>query len=91
MASRSTLLSAFAAAGALALLSGCYSNTAAGRDAKVRNNLTPELETLSQREIEVDNRQTLTIDENLRMANEDLNRMWLLDRPSRLNRIRIPR
>jgi hypothetical protein len=91
MASRSNVFCVCAAAGALALLGGCYSNTAAGRDAKVRNNLTPELETLSQRDIEVDNRQTLTIDENLRMANEDLNRMWFFDRPSRLSRTRIPR
>jgi hypothetical protein len=91
MASRSTVLCSLAAAGALALLGGCYSNTAAGRDAKVRANLTPELQTLSQRPIEVDNRETLTIDENLRMANEDLARMWFFDRPSRLARPRVPR
>lgn len=91
MASRSTVFCTLAAAGAMALLGGCYSNTAAGRDAKVRNNLTPELDTLSQRPIDVDNRETLTIDENLRMANEDWNRLWLMDRPSRLARPRVPR
>lgn len=91
MSTRITLVCTLTAAAALALLSGCSSNTAAGRDSKVRSNLTPELATLSQRPIEVDNRQTLTFDENLRMANEDLIHMWLLDRPSRLNRARVPR
>jgi hypothetical protein len=72
-------------------LAACSSNTAAGRDAEVRANLTPELHTLSQRPVDVDNRQLLTMDEDLRMANEDLQHLFLLDRPSRLNRARIPR
>ncbi len=73
-------------------LAGCgSSNTAAARDSKVRGNLTPELMTLSQRPVDVDNRVVLSSDENLRMANEDLIRMWYLDRPSRLSRTRIPR
>lgn len=89
MASRSFVLCGFALAAFVA--GGCSSNTAAGRDSKVRNNLTPELSTLYQRPIDWDNRETLTVDENLRMANEDLTRMWLLDRPSRLARERVPR
>ena len=75
---------------AVAGLGGCGS-TLAQRDAAVRGNPTPELETLSQRPIDVDNRQALTMDENLRMANEDLNHLFLLDRPSRLARWRMPR
>lgn len=89
MARRSIALCSLVA-GAL-VLGGCNSNTAAGRDSRVRNNLTPELRTLALRPIEVDNRMTLTNDENLRMANEDLMHMFLLDRPSRLNRARVPR
>ncbi len=89
MASRNLLIGGLSVAALL--LGGCYSNTAAGRDAKVRGNLTPELSTLAQRPIDVDNRTTLTFDENLRMANEDWNRLWLLDRPSRLARARVPR
>lgn len=73
------------------LLAGCASNTAAGRDAEVRSNLTPELQTLSQRPSDVDNKVTLTTDENLRAANEDLGRLMLFDRPSRLTRERQPR
>lgn len=76
---------------AAAALTGCSGSGPAGRDAAVRSNPTPELQTLAQRPIEVDNRMTLTTDENLRMAWEDLGRMWLFDRPSRLTRERIPR
>lgn len=90
MASRLFVLSAVTVASAL-IAGGCSSNTAAGRDAKVRGNLTPELLTLYQRPIDADNRITLTWDENLRMANEDFGRLWLYDRPSRLARERVPR
>ncbi len=88
MASRSSILCVALAVAAIA--GGCSSNTAAGRDSKVRRNLTPELMTLYQRPIDYDNRMTLTFDENLRMANEDWARMWFLDRPSRLARERVP-
>jgi hypothetical protein len=75
----------------LAALAGCSSNSPGGRDAAVRADPTPELQTLSQRPIEVDNRIVLTTDENLRMFSEDLGRFWLLYRPSRLARERVPR
>ena len=78
--------SCFAVAG----LVGCASGPAAKRDAEVRGNVTPELETLSQRPIDVSNTQVVVWDENLRMANEDWNSLWLLDRPSRLSRWRMP-
>lgn len=88
MASRSSILCVALAVAAIA--GGCSSNSAAGRDSKVRRNLTPELTTLYQRPIDFDNRQTLTFDENYRMLNEDWARMWLVDRPSRLARERVP-
>ena len=75
---------------ALAGLVGCSSSPAARRDAQVRSNVTPELETLSQRPIDVSNTQAVVWDEDLRMANEDWYRLWLLDRPSRLARWRMP-
>jgi len=74
-----------------ALLVGCSSSPSAQRDSHVRNNLTPELDTLTQRDIDTDNRQTLSIDENMRQANEDWYHFWLVDRPSRLSRYRMPR
>jgi hypothetical protein len=57
----------------------------------VRNNLTPELASLQQRPIDMDNRARLTVDTNMRAINNDLARLWLLDRPSRLTRETMPR
>jgi hypothetical protein len=67
-------------------LGGCSSS----QDSKVRNNLYPELTTLSQRPIEWDNSATLAVDTNLRAMNNDLTRLFLLDRPSRLTREPMP-
>ena len=71
-------------------LVGCASSPSARRDAQVRANVTPELETLSQRPIDVSNTQVVTEDENWRMLNEDWNNFWLLDHSSRLSRWRMP-
>ncbi len=79
-----------AAALCTAGMAACSSSPVSKRDAEVRNNPTPELETLSERPIDVANDQAVTVDENLRMANEDWNRFWLMDRPSRLERWRMP-
>jgi len=83
------VLSVVLAAG---FLGGCSGgDTASGRDAMVRGNLSPDLDTLYQRPIDQDNHHVLTIDENYRQLNEDWDRLWLLDRPSRLARERVPR
>ncbi|MEX2219339.1 MAG: hypothetical protein WD749_11360 [Phycisphaerales bacterium] len=80
------------AAALLAPLAGCGGgDTVASRDAMVRNNPTPDLDTLYQRPIDMDNRMVLTFDENWRMFNQDWGRVWLTDRPSRLARERVPR
>lgn len=71
------------------LVAGCSS--VSREDADVRSELTPELTTLGQRGIDWDNRALIAVDTNLRSANNDLTRMWLLDRPSRLNREPMPR
>lgn len=73
--------------GASLALGGCassqdYSHQAA---AEIRANATPELDTLYQRPVDIDNAIALTFDENGRMFNQDLGRFWLLDRPSRLS------
>jgi hypothetical protein len=82
-------------AGACALLAGCVSAgegpKADALDQEVRNNPTPELHDLALTPIQDNNRSVLAVDENLRMANEDLGRVLLLDRPSRLARQRVPR
>ena len=75
---------------AVAGLIGCASSPSAKRDAQVRGNVTPELETLSQRPIDVNNTQVIAEDENWRMLNEDWNNFWLLDHSSRLSRWQMP-
>lgn len=70
-------------------LSACTSVSPA--DAKVRENLTPELSTLSETPREVDNTMIHAMDTNARGINNDLRRMWLLDRPTRLTRQPMPR
>ncbi|MCC6428054.1 MAG: hypothetical protein IT435_14690 [Phycisphaerales bacterium] len=86
---RSTVRGTFglASMAALSLLvGGCghqdYSYEAA---AEIRDNATPELDTLHQRRVDMDNTIAVTMDENGRMFNEDMGRFWLLDRPSRLS------
>lgn len=75
---------------ATAGLVGCESESA-NRDKLIRNNLTPELDTLHERPSDIDNAIAITMDENGRMFNEDLGRMWLLNRPSRLTPEPMPR
>lgn len=72
---------------AFAALTGCEST---GIDA-VRADPTPALETLSQREDDVNNAMTVTADENWRMFWQDLGRAFLFDRPSRLTPEPSPR
>jgi hypothetical protein len=80
------------ALGLAAAIAGCSGgDTASGRHAAVRSNPTPELDTLYQRPVEIDNRLTLTDDENWRMFTQDLGRFWFVDRPSRLTREPVPR
>ncbi|MCA3003821.1 MAG: hypothetical protein LW650_11435 [Planctomycetaceae bacterium] len=63
---------------------GCETSAQRAQLNEVRGNPTPELVTLHQRQDDVDNALTTTFDTNLRALPQDLGRMWLLDRPSRL-------
>jgi hypothetical protein len=76
---------------ALMALGGCAGKNSESKAEELRGNLTPELDTLSQRQTDMDNEAALTIDENGRMLNEDWRRLWLLDRPSRLTPNPVPR
>lgn len=69
------------AAAALAGLVGCSSESQ--YDA-IRADLTPELETLHERQSDMDNSWTIMMDENGRMFVEDLGRVFYTNRPSRL-------
>lgn len=68
---------------------GC-SNSSNPQLAEFRGNPTPELDTLSQRHDDIQNRIVVTNDTNLRMMNEDIGRFWFFDRPSRLSPTTIP-
>ena len=76
---------AMAAGTALVGLSACVTNYSEHPGhAEVRGQVTPELITLDEREIDSDNRIGITNNANLRMLWMDLRRAMLLDRPSRL-------
>lgn len=75
-----------AAALALAALTGCESS----RYQQVKEDPTPNLDTLYQRPSDIDNKVTVTFDENMRMFVQDLGRVFYWDRPSRLTREPIP-
>jgi hypothetical protein len=78
---------------AAAALSGCsYGGPASySKAAEYQSNPSPELMTLRERSIDVDNRMAVTANENLRMMSEDLGRVFLLDRQSRLSPAPVPR
>lgn len=63
----------------------------ASRDAQIRADVTPELETLYERQVDMDNNWALMMDENGRMFKEDIGRALYLDRPSHLTREPVPR
>lgn len=66
-----------------ALLAGCHGS---GRAAEFRKDPTPVADSLSRSNDEILNRMTRTTDTNLRALNEDLGRLFLLDRPSTLRK-----
>lgn len=78
---------------ATGLLAGCYAGggSPVGRDAQLRSSPTPELMTLYQRQVDVDNSLAIMADENWRMFVQDLGRIFYTDRPSRLTREPVPR
>ena len=57
---------------------------------RIRQNLTPELDTLYQRPDDMSNAFTIMLDENGRMFWQDLGRVLYTDRPSRLTREPVP-
>lgn len=84
---------AFAGLAVLAL-AGCLSGCSGNPDAKyqaIKDDLTPNLDTLYQRPEDVDNALVITFDENGRMFWQDLGRAMYVDRPSRLTREPMPR
>ncbi len=84
---RSTALRCFCVASlAVCALAGCASTgrNDGGRHSAVQGDVTPELDTLTERPIDFDNRMYYTMDANDRMLWADFQRIMLIDRPSRL-------
>mgnify|MGYP000092793521 CR=1 FL=1 len=73
---------------ALASLSAVGCETS--RYQQVKDDATPNLDTLYQRPEDIDNNIVTTFDENGRMLWQDLGRAFYWDRPSRLTREPIP-
>lgn len=93
--SRISAASVFAAVAAATLLTGCGGQdramTSEEQAEKLRRNLTPELYNLHQRPTDVRNEYAVMVNENWRMMKQDLHRLLLIDRQSRLAREPIPR
>jgi len=64
---------------ALLLFTGC------NEQQKIMTDITPSMKTLSQTHTEVQMDLDVTENQNLRMAEEDLGRVWYTNRPSRLS------
>lgn len=81
---RRTALLALSAAAALSV--GCSSGGQqhAGNVSAIRSNPSPSMHTLGERRTDLYNRRTVSIDTNLRMMNQDIERFWMIDRPSNL-------
>ena len=70
---------------------GCASEDYSYEAAReIRGNATPNLDTLTQRRVDIDNAVAVTFDTNGRLFNEDLGRFMLFDRPSHLTPTPMP-
>ncbi|MBL8762006.1 MAG: hypothetical protein JNL50_11965 [Phycisphaerae bacterium] len=82
------LLAAAAAATLVGCSTGDYNEDLAN---EVRADLSPELDTMYERPTDIKNREALVVDENLRLLNEDMARLFLMDRSSILADHPMPR
>lgn len=74
--------------GAFVLLAGCAQENL--QHTKIRTDLTPELQTLNRRPVEVRSQTSLVFNSDWRQFWDDTQRALLLDRPSRLSPIAVP-
>ncbi len=89
---RQTLLITTTLLAAGIALSGCTASSRSdyAQTELLRQNLTPNLDTLHQRPDDIANAMSLMADENGRMFWEDMGRAFYTDRPSRLTREPVP-
>ncbi|TVQ62076.1 MAG: hypothetical protein EA378_06325 [Phycisphaerales bacterium] len=86
---RLALVALLAASGVTLL--GCKSPAGEREARSLRYNLNPELYTLTDRPADVRNTWAIIRSENTRMLREDVHRVLMIDRQSRLTRAPIPR
>ncbi|MBM4108910.1 MAG: hypothetical protein FJ255_08910 [Phycisphaerae bacterium] len=73
-------------------LGACEYDTPSERlAADLRSDPSPNMETMYERQVDIDNNIAIVNDANLRMLHQDLGRLLLLSRPSRLTPERLPR
>lgn len=72
-------------------LTGCRTSSGEREAARLRYNLTPELYTLTDNYSDTKNTLAIIRSENTRMLREDIHRVFMLDRQSRLTRAPVPR
>jgi uncharacterized lipoprotein YajG len=72
-------------------LAGCANTSNYPGHSEVANDITPDILSLSKRPIDANNTMRLTNNENYRMMWDDLGRLSLLNRPSRLSPYPMPR
>ena len=71
--------------GATVALTGCVTNPQNVGYYAIKTDLTPELQGVTERGVDIDRNMAVTGNQNLRMMWGDLGRMWLFDKPSRLS------
>ena len=67
------------------LIGGCKSSKDHYSYHAITNNLTPELQGLSERPVDIDRNVAVVENVNLRLFWGDLGRVWYMDRPSILS------
>jgi len=77
-------------AAALAALAGMAGPAGCSKHQQIRTRPTPELWSLHARPTDANNQIAVTANENWRMFWEDMGRLWLLDRPTRLTPAPVP-
>lgn len=72
---------------ALSLAGGCSSSSSSTSLGAFTSNPTPDMRSLYKTSDDYKILDTIVVDTNLRMLREDWSRLWLYERPTRLNRI----
>lgn len=71
--------------GGIVALGGCATDPEDVSYNAIKRNLTPELQGMTERGIDIDRNMAVTSNQNLRMMWGEIGRMWLFDKPSRLS------